>query len=55
MENIIKMTMGAPQPEVLVEVDSHLFGKFTQQIPIWDYSSTSRKVIQHFLNLKKRN
>ena len=39
------MTMGAPQPEVQVEVDPDLFGKFMQQIPIWDYSSISRKVI----------
>ena len=36
------MTMDAPQPTPQVEIDPDLFGKFMQQIPIWDYSSTSR-------------
>ena len=41
MENIIKMTMDASQPEAQVGIDPNLFGKFIQQIPIWDYSSVS--------------
>ena len=34
--------MDAPQPEEQVEIDLDLFGKFMQQIPIWDHSSISK-------------
>ena len=43
MENIIKMTMNAPQPEAEVEIDPDLFRKIMQKILIWDYSSISRE------------
>ena len=33
--------MDAPQPEVQVEIHPYLFGKFMQQITIWNYSSIS--------------
>ena len=53
MENIIKMTMDAPQPEKHVEIDPDLCGKFMQQIPIWDYTSISRKSYIELSNFKK--
>ena len=55
MENIIKMTMDAPQPEVQVEIHPYLFGKFMPQIPIWNYSSMIRESFIADSNLKKKN
>ena len=54
MENIIKMMMDAPQPEVQVKIHPYLFGKFMQQIPIWNYSSMSRESFIADSNLKKK-
>ena len=33
MENIIKMTMDAPQPEAQVEIDPYLFGNLCSKFP----------------------
>ena len=51
MENITKMMMDAPQPEI----DADLFGKFVQQIRIWDYSSISREGFIAISNFEKEN
>ena len=54
MEKIIKMMMDAPQPEAHVDIDPDLFGKFMQQIPIWDYSSISRESYVVLSNFEKK-
>ena len=54
MENLIKLTMDFQQPEAQVEIDANLFGKFMQQILIWDYSSISRESYIAISNFEKR-
>ena len=54
MENLIKLTVDFQQPEAQVEIDPDLFGKFMQQILIWDYSSISRESYIAISNFEKR-
>ena len=54
MENLIKLTVDFQQPEIQVEIDPDLFGKFMQQILIWDYSSVSRESYIAISNFEKR-
>ena len=45
MEDIIKMTRDAPQPETQVEIDPDLFRKFMQHIPTGIIVQLVEKVI----------
>ena len=52
MEDLIKMIMSVEsQPQV--EIDPELFGKFMQQIPIWEYCSISRDSYTALPNVEK--
>ena len=44
----------SPQPEAQVEIDPDLFGKFMEQIPIWNYSSISRESYIALFNFEKK-
>ena len=53
MENLIKMSMEVQQPEAQVVIHPDLFGKFMQQMPIWDYRSISRESYIALSNFEK--
>ena len=46
--------MDFQQPEAQVKIDPDLFGKFMQQILIWDYSSISRESYIAISSFEKR-